>query len=155
MEILPDIDEGVFIYERLGKCVLKKPEQWKTLPRDDIITFDAAKDTDELMKNFKIGDDVEESVKVQVIDIIKKYWDSFCSEGCRRPILGYEFSINTGNHPPVCKYNQHNSRHQNFSNCQVYQICQYYQYILHCYQHYQYYQFYQRYLYHTIQSFLY
>ena len=35
-------------------------------------------------------------------DIIKEYWDCFCERGCHRPILDYEFGIDTGDHTPVC-----------------------------------------------------
>ena len=41
------------------------------------------------------------------------YWDCFAEDGIKRPILGIEFSINTGNHAPVCckksRYGPHES----------------------------------------------
>lgn len=102
-ETLHDVDEGVFMFEKLGKCVFKLSEQWKDSERDDVIEFNPEKDEEELQKNFKIGTTVEPKVKERITELIKKYWDCFCSEGARRPILGYEFSINTGTHTPVCK----------------------------------------------------
>lgn len=104
---LPDIDEGVFIFEKLGQCVFKQHEKWKNSERTDLIFFNPEKDTEELMANFKYGDkdnNLGDDTKSRILDIIKKYWDSFCSEGARRPILGYEYAINTGSHTPVCKF---------------------------------------------------
>ena len=37
-----------------------------------------------------------------ITDIIIEYWDSFAKEGTKRPILGYEFGIDTGGDKPVC-----------------------------------------------------
>ncbi len=99
-----DINDGVFAFEKLGKCVLKTPERWKDSARTDIITFCAKEDEEELQKNFKIGKNVKPAVRDRILQIVRKYWDCFCSKGARRPILGYEFAINTGSHSPVCKY---------------------------------------------------
>lgn len=92
------------MFEKLGQCVFKLQEKWKDSERDDIIQFNPAEDEEELHKNFKIGAAVETRIKDRILDIVRKYWDCFCSKGARRPILGYEFSINTGTHSPVCKF---------------------------------------------------
>mmetsp|Transcript_357 Transcript_357/g.524 ORF Transcript_357/g.524 Transcript_357/m.524 type:complete len:620 (-) Transcript_357:114-1973(-) len=46
--------------------------------------------------------------------IIKEYWDVFAKEGMQKPILGYEFNIDTGTIQPVCckqpRYGPHESR---------------------------------------------
>ena len=98
-----DIDEEHFFFPKLGKCLLKNTKPWQDNTRTDIITFNPNIHTEELNKNFVIGNSVNDNVKSKIISIVKKYWDSFCSEGARRPILGYEFAINTGSHTPVCK----------------------------------------------------
>ncbi len=56
----------------------------------------------ELTKNFKIGKNVNSATRSRILKLVKSHWDSFCSRGARRPILGYEFTINTGNHTPLC-----------------------------------------------------
>lgn len=98
-----DIDEECFVFRKLGKCAIKRQEAWADIPREDIIKFDPLTFSKELVDNFKIGETVQNDIRNQILDIIKKYWDSFASEGARRPIIGYEFAINTGSHTPVCK----------------------------------------------------
>jgi hypothetical protein len=98
-----DIDEDNFMFPKLGKCIIKTDEIWENHRRDDIIKFDESIHNEELEKNFVIGDGVSLDTKERIYQIVKKHWDSFCSEGARRPILGYEFAINTGSHTPVCK----------------------------------------------------
>ena len=41
-------------------------------------------------------------MRERVNSIVNKYWDSFCKEGAKRTILGYEFPIDTGNTKSVC-----------------------------------------------------
>ena len=35
-------------------------------------------------------------------NLIKKFLDIFAKESCKRPIIGYEFGIDTGTVKPVC-----------------------------------------------------
>lgn len=98
-----DIDEGNFMFPKLGKCMIKDELEWKNSNRDDIIEYNESLHSTELNQNFIIGDSVPNEIRDKIISKIKKYWDSFCSEGARRPILGYEFAINTGSHTPVCE----------------------------------------------------
>jgi hypothetical protein len=98
-----DIDEANFLFPKLGKCILKTEVPWTTFNRNDIITFDTTLHESELLQNFIIGSEVSTDIKNQIVNIVKKNWDSFCGDGARRPIIGYEFAINTGSHTPVCK----------------------------------------------------
>ena len=100
-----DIDEDNFLFSKLGKCITRDATAWTNIERNDIIHFDATIHSAEFDKNFIIGDKVSASLKNKITKIVQKYWDSFCSDGARRPILGYEFAINTGSHTPVCKFN--------------------------------------------------
>ena len=52
-------------------------------------------------ENLKIGKNIDDPNRNDIIQIIQKYWDCFCKEGARRIILGYEFSIDTGDSKPV------------------------------------------------------
>ena len=45
---------------------------------------------------------VDPTTKDSLISLVTTYWDCFCEEGARRPIIGYEFAINTGSSKPVC-----------------------------------------------------
>ena len=103
IEYSDDIDDGVFDFETYGRAVFRPKTRWTPGDsRDDIIEFIAEKHSEELTKNFKVGENVSQEVKERLITIIKKYWDCFCAEGARRPILGYEFGIDTGDAKPVC-----------------------------------------------------
>ena len=58
----------------------------------------------ELEKNMKIGKNIDDPTRNNIIQIIQKYWDWFCKEGARRKKLSYEFGIDTSNSTPVlCK----------------------------------------------------
>ena len=101
-----DIDDSIFLFEKLGHCVVKADSKtWQDNDRDDLITYlSDPKDKAEFEDNFKIGPDVPTAVKATIESLVKKYWDCFCGRGARRPIIGYEFSIDTGQSKPVCKY---------------------------------------------------
>ena len=49
-----------------------------------------------------------------VKQLVIAFWDCFDPDGIRRPILGFEFGIDTGNHTPVCckkpSYGPHESK---------------------------------------------
>lgn len=99
-----DIDEGVFSFEHHGRCVYKpKVTAWEESSRTDLIEFNDSKDMPELEANIKIGKGASESDRLEIIQMVQRHWDAFCSEGCRRPIIGYEFAIDTGTSTPVCK----------------------------------------------------
>ena len=38
----------------------------------------------------------------KVKEMITYYWYVFYEDGFRRPIRGFSFQIDTGNHPPIC-----------------------------------------------------
>jgi len=97
-----DIDDGVFDFSHYGHTDFRPTDRWADRDRTDIIKFDEAEDLVELQTNLKVGATVLPEYKVKVEEIIKKYWDCFCLKGARRPILDYEFCIDTGASPPVC-----------------------------------------------------
>lgn len=101
--LLKDVDDSVFLFEKLGKCVVKHRKKFTEGDREDIIAFDPLRHEEELTKNFKISKTASPEIRARIKSIVTEYWDSFCAEGARRPIIGYEFSINTGTHTPVCK----------------------------------------------------
>ena len=70
---------------------------------------------DEFDKNFKLGQsELAQKLQNQISQLIQKYWDCFANEGAQRPIIGYEFAIDTGQSKPICcrkpQYGPHESK---------------------------------------------
>ena len=107
-----DVNEGNFIFEQYGKAVFRNAS-WNPGARDDIISFDASKDSETFSK-LQICDKVPSSVREITGKLITMYWDCFADEGIKRPILGFEFAIDTGRHTPICckksRYGPHESK---------------------------------------------
>lgn len=101
---IDDIDEGLFLFEKFGKCIFKPSTKWQDNLRTDLIEFNPETHKKELEDNFKIGTNATSETKAIILNLIKEYWDCFCGDGARRPIIGYEFSIDTGQSSPICKY---------------------------------------------------
>ena len=122
-----DIDEGIFEYASFGNCVYNPCPNtpWEDHSRTDIIEFDPTWDTDELHKHFNIGTSISPPIKQKIIDMIKRHWDTFCSSGCLRPIIGYKFAIDTGTSTPVCKSHAPHISHIIYSYIQFISIYQY------------------------------
>ena len=49
-----------------------------------------------------MGYQADDFIRHSVLSIIKYNWDSFCERGVSRPVLNFEFCIDTGYSPPVC-----------------------------------------------------
>jgi len=98
----PDVDEGHFIFEKLGKTVFRTAS-WKPGERTDIIYFNEATYGKEFSK-LKIQDSVPPQAKDIIHQLVREFWDIFAKDGLKRTMLGFEFSIDTGSHTPVkCK----------------------------------------------------
>ena len=103
-----DIDEGIFDFSHHGHCVFRPfCHEWQPGHRTDIIIFNKDKHLDEVTQNLNIGTSVPSIIRERIVKLVKDNWDAFCGEGCKRPILGYEFAIDTGTATPVCKYLNH------------------------------------------------
>ena len=96
LEYADDIEEGVFDFVHYGKTVFRPNIQWKDRVRDDIIMYKKSAHEEEMTQGLKIGKSVDPTTKDSLIRLVTTYWDCFCEEGARRPIIGYEFAINTG-----------------------------------------------------------
>ena len=97
-----DVDEGVFDFKHYGKTVFRPNTKWKDRGRDGIILYDKLAHKEEMNKGLRIGKSVDATTKDALIGLGTTYWDYFCEEGARRPIIGYEFAIDTGSSKPVC-----------------------------------------------------
>ena len=108
-----DIDEDLFIHKQYGKSLLQQTTPKDIPPRDDLQLWDNDF-LPELTTNLKIGSDASPEIKAQIITIIKDNWDAFFEAGVRRPILGFQFCIDTGASEPVCcqqpSYGPHESK---------------------------------------------
>ena len=97
-----DIGDGVFDYKQYGNAAFRPLEKWTDAKRDDIIQYNDKVDKKEFLKHIRIGDCASRERKSTITGIVKKYWDCFCKRGARRPILNYEFAIDTCSSKPVC-----------------------------------------------------
>ncbi len=61
-----------------------------------------------------ISPTLPEKIRIRLRDIIQTHWDAFAAAGVIRPVLGYEFCIDTGVSPPVAcrrqRYGIHESK---------------------------------------------
>ena len=49
----------------------------------------------------KFDPNTDDNLKQWFTHTVKEYWDVFCKDGIKTPVRGYEFHIDTGNHPPI------------------------------------------------------
>ena len=97
-----DVDD-ILDYSQYGKCVYKPDLSWSEgATRNDLISYYYAVHADELKKDLKFDPSVDDITRKLIPEIIIEYWDSFAKEGAKRPILGYEFGIDTGGAKPMC-----------------------------------------------------
>jgi hypothetical protein len=113
MDYADDVDDNVFVFEQYGKSMRRSvPPFQQTRLASDIRTWDPLCDQAEFDKNFCINPDVSSEIKAAVIDIIQNYWDCFYSEGVCKPILDFEFCIDTGATAPICCRKPHYGPHE-------------------------------------------
>ena len=81
---------------------MKRASHFSPRPRSDLILWDKSVDEPVFLRDLLIGDDVDATIRHRIIDIIHDNWDSFCERRISRPMLDFEFCINTSNSPPFC-----------------------------------------------------
>ena len=96
-----DIDDDLLVFTQYGKSVRRTPLVFENTCTD-IHKWDATRDTPELRKHLRIGDDVDPATCSSIESLVMKYWDVFYEAGVCKTILGFEFAINTGGSQPVC-----------------------------------------------------
>ena len=69
-------------------------------PCSDLILWDETIDQPELQRNFQMGKDVDVTLRQSILAIVHDNWDSFYERGVSRPMLDFEFCLNTSNSPP-------------------------------------------------------
>jgi len=107
-----DVDDGVFIFKQCGNAIFRSAP-WKPGVKDDFIYFNSLTDAP-LLEKLKLCTSALAPVQVMIRKLVTMYWDCFAEMGIKRPILGFEFSIDTGKRMPVCckksRYGSHESR---------------------------------------------
>ena len=80
--------------------------------RTDRILWDAARDSPILEGFLNVPPDLAPDLKAELLRIIQDNWDAFAPEGARRPMLGFQFCIETGASPPVACRQSHYGIHE-------------------------------------------
>ena len=83
-----NVKDSNFIFKQYGKAVFCSAS-WNPGVRDDIISFDASKDSD-IPSKLYICEKVTPNIKEITKKLMTNYWDYFAEEGIKRPILGFE-----------------------------------------------------------------
>ena len=111
----PDVDDDLYLYPAYGLAIRRtkdKPPPPST--RDDLILWDDDIHLSHLQTNLHLRDDMDVNVRHAILRVIEKNSDAFDEKGVSRPVLGYEFYIDTGASPPVCcqfpQYGVHESK---------------------------------------------
>ena len=114
IEEMEDVGNGEFDYQQYGNAIYRPRKLCKDLKRTDHIIYDEKRDKLEFDSNIRIAKEATNAQRNTITGIVQKYWDCFCKVGARRPILDYEFAIDTGTAKPVCcrkpRYGPYESR---------------------------------------------
>ena len=102
LDYADDVNKGIFDFKHYGKTVFRLNTKWKDRGRDDIIMYNKSAHEEEMNKGLRIGKSVDATTKDALIGLVTTNWDCFCKEGACRPIIGYEFAIDTGSSKLVC-----------------------------------------------------
>ena len=98
-----DIVDDILDYRQFGKCMYKPIHEWTNdTARTDVIVFNESLHDDELQKDLDFNNSIDTESRLAITNTIKEFWDCFAQEGAIRPILGYEFGIDTDGAKPVC-----------------------------------------------------
>ena len=69
--------------------------------RSDLIVWNETLDTPEILQDFRVNEEVDDSTHHSVLSIVKFNFDYFYERRVSRPFLDYELCIDTGYCPPV------------------------------------------------------
>ena len=79
-----------------GHPLRKSNPMHEVPPCTDLIQGDPGKYQELLNKNLQISPDLDPDLKAELLNIIHSNWDAFDPEGAARPMLCFEFCIDTG-----------------------------------------------------------
>ena len=81
---------------------MKRSSHFIPRSRSDLILQGKSTDEHELLRDLLIEDDVDAAIHHKIVNKIQDNWDSLCERGVSRPLIDFEFCIDTCNSPPVC-----------------------------------------------------
>jgi hypothetical protein len=96
-----DIDDEILVFTQYGNSVRRKPVTLAST-RTNRHFWDADRDNPEFRKHFRLGATVNCATRGKIEMMVQKYWDVFHEAGVRLPVLGFEFTVDTGGSQPVC-----------------------------------------------------
>ena len=70
--------------------------------KPDLILWNDFFESPEILRDFCISENVDTSIRNSIISVIESNWDSFCERGVPRPVLDFEFCIDTCNTTLIC-----------------------------------------------------
>ena len=94
-----DVDEDLYLFPSYGRGAIFRPTVNPfdfSIRRTDRILWDA-----KLHQAEFDADSLSSTHRTSLTQIIQEHWDSFTSAGVNRPVLNYEFCIDTGSPNPV------------------------------------------------------
>ena len=113
--VYQDVDDDLFLSPANGLAIrrtIKQPPQLEN--RTDLITWDRDLYEPQLKRDLQLSDNITTIIQDAILRIIRDNWDAFDKQGVNRPVIGYEFCIDTGGSSPVCcrlpKYGIHESK---------------------------------------------
>ena len=108
--VCTNIDEDLYAFKHYGKTMKRTPSQ-TSRPRSDVIPWNSSLYQQALDANFNIDFMTDDFTHQAILQIIKDNWDSFYEVRVARPMLDFEFCIDTGNTKSICcrqpKYSVH------------------------------------------------
>ena len=103
MDCLDDVDNGIFIHEQFGKTLFQpRVDKPFNCSRIDLLMYSSTQIEVEFRNNFHPPITSDHNLASRTAQLVMVYWDVFAKEGVVRPILGFEFAIDTGSARPVC-----------------------------------------------------
>lgn len=82
--------------------------------RTDVIKWNPLLHQAEFDSVITISPTLSDKIRIKLRETIQTHWDAFAAEGVIRPVIGYEFCIDTGTAPPVAcrrqRYGIHESK---------------------------------------------
>ena len=91
---------------------MKLSSRWNPCVRSDFILCNASFDSPELLRNFRIGKQVDHSSRLSSLSIVKSNWDTFYEQGFLHPVIDFELCIDTGDSVPVYCRQSNNGYHE-------------------------------------------
>ena len=107
-----DVDDEIFVFLPYGRALAKVGYN-HACTRTDIIQWSQPLHQKEFDSVITItSPTLPEKIRVKLTCIIQSNWDAFVAEGVIRPVIGYEFCIDTGTAPPVACRRQRYGIHE-------------------------------------------